>query len=1081
MFDKERDHMRAKYLFTLAVLIGTLAFPKEPVNRDSDKLSEGRLKTMFPASGIPEHVIWDGNNISTVHGNHGNFSDYDVTGNSGTEWPKGSNKTVIFQGGIWLVSGKTRLAGTTEWVEELRSAAAEYTSEFVPGSYDGVTDEGHVYQIHRAEIDAFLENDYATFSSMSAMLPQTVIEGADVYTELVEKSFPTDDFANWPVAAGAPWVDVDGDGVYNIENGDYPDILGDMFHWYVMNDGDAGQHTPLWSTAPMNVEVQTSLFGFNQAGPLGDIAFVRWVIINKGADDMDSVYVSIWHDDDLGSANDDLVGCDTLLSVGYTYNDRDGDVTYGVEAPCAASDFFQGPLVDSPGDTAQIMTWSVDNGYYLRTVPGKIRLGLTSFVPYINGDPNLLDPNTAEEAYRYMNGRIGTSGDPFIDPITGLESVFVYPGDPVAGTGWNDDHEPDDRRYLMTSGPFYLGSGDTIEVVGSIIVAAGSNWAKSITKMKYFDNFAQGAFDALFDVCSPPAPQVEVAQLDEKVVFSFENDFQRVEDYACTGYRFEGYNVYQGESPTGPWQRIATYDKVNGIKLILDLTLDDATGELLEVPSQFGTDSGIPHYIEITEDKINGTHLINNREYYFSITSYAYDGAAAQRVIESPIQVIRVVPGVPGVGSDLASLHADILSVEHSNGTAAALVEPIVIDPYQLNNLDYTVSVETVGDTASKWVLSVGGTSVLEGMDFPATEDYFAAMKAANGGVDFPGLYVTNTITDGFILTFRGGTWEIPGVDTSWVTEDPYDSTEIVFQGVDGTWAGFLDGLHASFPQIPGPDGLATLSNLQNDLEIRFTETGSAASWFSAGVLQGAISADTLWVPFELWDTENDMRINVALYQVAPPTKPASSIVLVDSVNGSYQFSTNIQVIPVYTPYDGNLIDFANDASATGWTLKFDRGATLFEYGNVLHVKFANPLIAGTDTYTFNASGLTDAADAKSQLDEINVWPNPYFGQNPEETTPNNRLVYFTHLGIGTSTIRIFTLSGDLVTKIEHVVESENQDNRAAWDLRNGNGIPVASGMYIAHITVEDVDGKKIGERILKLAVFQPEERLDLF
>jgi hypothetical protein len=35
--------------------------------------------------------------------------------------------------------------------------------------------------------------------------------------------------------------------------------------------------------------------------------------------------------------------------------------------------------------------------------------------------------------------------------------------------------------------------------------------------------------------------------------------------------------------------------------------------------------------------------------------------------------------------------------------------------------------------------------------------------------------------------------------------------------------------------------------------------------------------------------------------------------------------------------------------------------------------------------------------------------------------------------------------------------------------------------MYIVHIDVDDSNGRDIGERILKLAVFQPEERLSVY
>ena len=69
-----------------------------------------------------------------------------------------------------------------------------------------------------------------------------------------------------------------------------------------------------------------------------------------------------------------------------------------------------------------------------------------------------------------------------------------------------------------------------------------------------------------------------------------------------------------------------------------------------------------------------------------------------------------------------------------------------------------------------------------------------------------------------------------------------------------------------------------------------------------------------------------------------------------------------------------------------------------------------------------------------------------------------------------------------LVSKIEKEISEENSpDDRAEWGLRNQNGIPVASGMYIAYIIVEDENGNNLGERIIKLAVFQPEERLSVF
>ena len=65
----------------------------------------------------------------------------------------------------------------------------------------------------------------------------------------------------------------------------------------------------------------------------------------KGANTLDSSYVSVWSDPDNGGAGDDLVGVDTSLSLGYCYNATNNDNVYGNRPPAVGYDFFQGPTV----------------------------------------------------------------------------------------------------------------------------------------------------------------------------------------------------------------------------------------------------------------------------------------------------------------------------------------------------------------------------------------------------------------------------------------------------------------------------------------------------------------------------------------------------------------------------------------------------------------------------------------------------------------------------------------------------------------------------------------------------------------
>ena len=229
-----------------------------------------------------------------------------------------------------------------------------------------------------------------------------------------------------------------------------------------------------------------------------------------------------------------------------------------------------------------------------------------------------------------------------------------------------------------------------------------------------------------------------------------------------------------------------------------------------------------------------------------------------------------------------------------------------------------------------------------------------------------------------------------------------------------------------------------------------------------------------------MWDVEDSTRLDIVVYQAAG-AKP------VFEYNDATGVSTILKTaffMPVYQPYSGDILDPDHDADKIGWMLSLNKDQSRFDSGDDVIIHFNNPIVEDVGHYRFVGSGLVSSpqSDLKKQIDMINVFPNPYFGANPEEINPQNRRIFFTHLGTGTSTIRIFNLAGDLVGKVVKTIDSENlSDRRAEWDLRNQAGVPVASGMYIAHVEVKDLAGKSLGEKVLKFAVMQPQERLDIY
>jgi len=113
-----------------------------------------------------------------------------------------------------------------------------------------------------------------------------------------------------------------------------------------------------------------------------------------------------------------------------------------------------------------------------------------------------------------------------------------------------------------------------------------------------------------------------------------------------------------------------------------------------------------------------------------------------------------------------------------------------------------------------------------------------------------------------------------------------------------------------------------------------------------------------------------------------------------------------------------------------------------------------------------------DVSLAKEAVKNINVFPNPYYGMNVDELDRYSRFVTFSHLP-EKATIRLFDLAGTLV----RVLEKNDPDQYLRWDLTNYNNLPVASGIYLAHIEMKDIGETKI----LKLMIVQEQQYLQRY
>jgi len=994
----------------------------------------------------------DVNQVRSSVMNNGTFSRHPISGNSDMEWPKGSGKYICYNAGIWI-AGKVN--------DVIRTACSDYNVEFQPGVIleDGTSDdpskeEYRVYKVHK---------DY----------PQGTPEG---------DALELDSWETWQTFAenqGAPPVSNDA--------GDWVGY-GDEMLYAVMNDLDQSLHSGAYNTPPIGIELHLLVFAFDRSGALGNALFMQYTLINKGNGDVTDCYIGAWSDVDNGDANDDLIGFDMETGMSYCYGGKPIDNTYGDRPPALGWDFFQGPIVDAPGEVALLPDGT--------EIPDKKILGATSFSKYYNGHAVYRDPpysaQGAEEVWNYLSGT-QRDGSPWIDPTTGLATPFANTGDPVTGTGWlsTNENPPADIRMLTGSGPFVLAVGDTQRIVVGCLIAQGKDRLSSVAKLLFNDAELQQAYNLDFQVSSPPvAPDVVLTEKDGEILLTWG---KTSEEYVQTGYEFEGYNVYIGDSPGGPWKRVATFDLSNGVLSVLDAEYDDESGLPLDAPSAFGEDRGLKYFYSFTKD-YNGFTMENGRTYHVSVTSYGFGVNGVPKVLESSmvenINLFHATPHLPRPGTVLHHDYEQIIEVEHYQGTGDTAKYEIWVELWDPQNVE-TADYEIAFNADSSWTLyknsvAVEGfsNSTQYGIDtnVPQTSTIYGS------GLDFfIGIEADFIATD--VLTYAGTSTQNPDLAAAIASSyrsgfTPNDlavndgrfrkgttDPSIIYNNLEIRFTGVMDSTSMT---VTTGGQLATLA-------FSFGDPANLIKEHPANPNPGSRDAFMLTVPFEVWDVDRNIQLNVAFIDMKQ--KITDSLFV-----PTWAPRGECQIYIIGTEYDEQLHNIAYTGTETmaTWIISFEPDA-VWSTGDVIELSFPAVLpVTGEekvisvkgedltlipDRFKFSIKGPEKnvVSDAKARIDNINIYPNPYLAHTLSERGLHQEHVTFINLP-ERCTIRIFTIAGQIIRTLEHDDPTGTTHN---WDLRNENNLPVASGYYIAHIDVPDV-----GEKILKMAVIFRKQRL---
>ncbi len=407
---------------------------------------------LLAGQGLPPYrsqaEFLDANDMK-VYINSGGDLSWDLLGEPRFEVPKGSGKNCIFAGSPWIGgidnSGQLRLAGQT-----YRQTGHDFWPGPVATHYDSAYFSRYirVWKANKSEVLAHIAN----YNQPGYTMPVAIAEWPG-----------NGDASNGEAALLAPFVDVNQNGLYEPQVGDYPDFPGDQALYLVYSD----LHSPNTETGgeQTGLEIHTLAYVFDAlpGEALDQTLFLNHRIVNRLGIEYKELMIGQWTDVDLGNFRDDYLGCDTSLNAYFVYNgdnDDEGLAGYGTRPPAVGFVYLN-----------QKMDY---------------------FRSYVNDFGASGNPTTPTEHYGFLknywkDGSIMTYG---ANGMGGTSpSRYIFPGDPLDSSGWSEvtaSIGPGDRRGIGSTGPFALQAGEEICVDMAIVFARADtgNNLNSVLKLK---------------------------------------------------------------------------------------------------------------------------------------------------------------------------------------------------------------------------------------------------------------------------------------------------------------------------------------------------------------------------------------------------------------------------------------------------------------------------------------------------------------------------------------------------------------------------------------------------------------------
>ncbi len=560
---------------------------------------------------------------------------------------------------------------------------------------------------------------------------------------------------------------------------------------------------------------------------------------------------------------------------------------------------------------------------------------------------------------------------------------------------------PTDQFYIQCSHGFDLPSGATVRLVYALV--AGADSADFVANC----DMAQQLYDAHYIGPQPPTtPTLRARAADRRVYLSWNDTSEVGVDPLSQVNDFVGYKLYRSENQGKTWGEV-NYQTGNNC-LSIDYT-PIATWAINNPGDP------IPH-------SFVDTGLYNGVDYWYCLAAFdTGDTTAGVDALQSGFGIANQTPNVVSATphNNPAGHYEAAATVEHtytgSQSASQGEVYPVVFDQTAVTNSTYEITFQ----------------------DTPATT-YWFLIKQPDSASDSPDTLLANqTRYDGDADYYNVAEGLRVIVQNPALEPRSYEQT--VFAGANTTLA-VSEFSGAVLPYWTGVDAHAFgLAKYRHRYEIRYTTDSTVAP--SIWEYFDGTTYPRIPVPFEVWDMTTNERVSLAL----------------DAWPIESTWSTDQALVIVNYPYDP-----MNDLTSVafpyeyGWRFTLDGSVYNPTIGDVLTIEGA-PLNGPGDVFTFKTDGV-NAAAATNQMKDIRVVPNPYYAQYSSmvETGQGEAVIEFQKVP-DKCTIRIYTLTGDLVNTINH----DDGTGTARWNLQSSSQQQVASGIYIYH--VESPYGERLG------------------